>query len=152
MILAIFSMCCFICLAHNEPHDYLEAHNRARAEVGVRPLEWSPTLAEYADNYVKSKIETCEWEHSGGPYGENIAGSSDPEMTAADAVKLWLDEKKFYNHETNSCENEECLHYTQVIWHNTSHVGCAREHCKSGWTYIICSYDPPGNFVGDKAF
>ncbi|CAI8618034.1 unnamed protein product [Vicia faba] len=96
--------------------------------------------------------KTCEFEHSGGPYGENLAGSSDPEMTAIDAVNLWVDEKKNYNHETNSCENDECLHYTQVIWHATSHVGCARVNCKSGWTFITCNYDPPGNFEGDNAY
>ncbi|CAK8577893.1 unnamed protein product [Lathyrus sativus] len=152
VIFTIFSLHCFICLASNSPQDFLDAHNKARAEVGVGPLEWSSVLAEYAQNYANTRIENCVFEHSGGPYGENISAGSDPEMNAAAAVKLWVDEKTNYNHETNSCQNGECLHYTQVVWNNTTHIGCGRVNCKNGWTFIICSYDPPGNYVGDKPY
>ncbi|KAK2437122.1 pathogenesis-related protein 1 precursor [Trifolium repens] len=74
VILTILSTCCFIiCLAQNSPEDYLDAHNKARAEVGVPPLCWDETLEAYAKNYSESKIESCEMVHSGGPYGENLA-------------------------------------------------------------------------------
>lgn len=150
--LIIFSLYCFICLADNDPEDYLDAHNEAREEVGVGPLEWSDTLAEYAETYAQTRIEHCIMEHSGGPYGENISEASDTEMDAAVGVKMWVDEKINYNHETNECENGECLHYTQVVWKNTTHVGCARVNCMSGWTFITCNYDPPGNYVGLKPY
>ncbi|AES90510.1 hypothetical protein MtrunA17_Chr4g0049191 [Medicago truncatula] len=152
VILTIFSMCCFLCLAHNAPQDYLDVHNKARAEVGVGPLVWNETLASYAMNYAKSKHETCEMVHSQGPYGENLAEGSDPQMNAADAVKLWVDEKAFYDYGTNACVKDECRHYTQVVWSNTKQLGCARESCKNGWTFFICSYYPPGNYVGDKPY
>jgi pathogenesis-related protein 1 len=153
VILTILSTCYFIiCLAQNSPEDYLDAHNKARAEVGVPPLCWDETLEAYAKNYSESKIESCEMVHSGGPYGENLAEGSDPEMTATDAVNFWLDEKKYYDNATNSCVQDECRHYTQVVWHDTLHLGCAKAHCTKGWTFIICSYDPPGNYVGDHPY
>lgn len=55
-------------------HDqgFIDEHNKARAEVGVGPITWNDTIAAYAQKYANSKIETCEMEHSGGPYGENF--------------------------------------------------------------------------------
>ena len=48
-------------------------HNQARSEVGVGPLSWNQTLAAYAQNYADQRSGDCEMEHSGGPYGENLA-------------------------------------------------------------------------------
>ncbi|AES90512.2 tyrosine kinase family protein [Medicago truncatula] len=45
--------------------------------VGVPPLKWNDTIAAYARNFVKTKIDTCVMEPSGGPYGENFATFSD---------------------------------------------------------------------------
>ncbi|KAK2443116.1 hypothetical protein P8452_21501 [Trifolium repens] len=98
----------------------------------------------------RSKV--VKWPTPAGLYGENLAEGSDPEMTATDAVTFWLDEKKYYDNATNSCVQDECRHYTQVVWHDTLHLGCAKAHCTKGWTFIMCSYDPPGNYVGDQPY
>ncbi|KAL0412674.1 UNVERIFIED_CONTAM: Pathogenesis-related protein 1A [Sesamum radiatum] len=70
--------------------------------------------------------------HSDGPYGENLAkGSWD--VNATEAVQMWLDEKKFYNVGSNTCvEGEMCGHYTQVVWRDTTHVGCAGPSARMG--------------------
>ncbi|XP_061336429.1 basic form of pathogenesis-related protein 1-like [Gastrolobium bilobum] len=148
LLLTIFSMCC-ISLAHYSPQDFLDPHNEARAEVGVGPLSWNDTLEAYAQNYANSRIQDCNLVHSYGPYGENVAEVYG-EMTATDAVKLWVAEKPNYDHNSNSCVNGACLHYTQVIWRDTVHLGCARAVCNNGWIFVICSYDPPGNIEGQR--
>ncbi|EEF40261.1 Venom allergen 5.01, putative [Ricinus communis] len=116
------------CLARNSRGDYLDAHNAVRAEVGVDPLVWNKTLADYAK------------------------ASPQPNFNAKDAVKIWADEKKFYDRKSNSCKGGECGHYTQIVWHDTSQVGCARVKCKNGHTFISCNYYPIGNVQGQSPY
>ncbi|KAK2998900.1 hypothetical protein RJ639_023346, partial [Escallonia herrerae] len=40
-----------------------------------------------------------------------------------------------------------CGHYTQVVWRNSVRLGCARVQSNSGWWFIACNYDPPGNYI-----
>ncbi|KAB2602701.1 S ribonuclease [Pyrus ussuriensis x Pyrus communis] len=87
-----------------EPHqDFIDEHNKARAEVGVGPIKWNETVAAYAQKYADSKIETCEMVHSQGPYGENLAEGWGSEMTSGQAVKFWVTEKPDYDYDSNSC-------------------------------------------------
>lgn len=155
VILTIFftfsTLCCNICLAHNSPQDFLEVHNQARAEVGVGPLSWNHTLEAYAQNYANERIQDCNMEHSGGPFGENLAEGYG-EMTGADAVKFWLTEKPDYDHHSNQCVHDVCGHYTQIVWRDSVHLGCARAKCNNGWVFVICSYSPPGNIIGQRPF
>ncbi|KAM7470528.1 hypothetical protein LguiA_008711 [Lonicera macranthoides] len=139
-------------LAQNSPQDYLDAHNSARAAVGVGPLVWDNTVAAYAQNYANQRIGDCNLVHSGGPYGENLAkGSGD--FTGTAAVGLWVGERGDYDYNSNSCINgRECLHYTQVVWRNSVRLGCARVRCNDGWWFITCNYDPPGNYVGQRPY
>ncbi|XP_028777925.1 pathogenesis-related leaf protein 6-like [Neltuma alba] len=154
-LLAIFlifsTLSFFICLGQNTPQDFLEVHNEARAHVGVGPLYWNHTLASYAQNYANERSHDCNLEHSGGPFGENIAeGYGD--MKGSDAVKFWLTERTNYDYHSNTCVNDECLHYTQIIWRDSHHLGCARAKCTNGWMFVICSYDPPGNVEGQRPY
>ncbi|PKI49231.1 hypothetical protein CRG98_030380 [Punica granatum] len=135
---AIASLLCLalVCPSHaqNSPQDYLNAHNAARRQVGVRPMAWDDKLATYARNYANKHIGDCKMVHSGGPYGENLAWSSG-DMSGTAAVKMWV-----------------CGHYTQVVWGKSVRLGCAKVRCNSGGTFIVCSYDPRGNIVGQKPY
>ncbi|XP_057495385.1 basic form of pathogenesis-related protein 1-like [Actinidia eriantha] len=137
--------------AQNSPQDYLNAHNAARAEVGVGAMTWDNTVAAYAQNYANSRINDCNLVHSSGPYGENIAKGSGS-FTGTAAVNLWVAEKPNYDINSNSCVGGECLHYTQVVWRNSVRLGCARVQCTNGWWFVTCNYDPPGNFIGQRPF
>ncbi|KAH8497700.1 hypothetical protein Peur_073825 [Populus x canadensis] len=140
-----------ITLAQNSPQDYVDAHNAVRAEVGVGPITWNNTVAAYAQKYANSRVENCELEHSGGPYGENIAEGYG-NLNGVDAVKMWASEKPFYSHDTNSCVGDECLHYTQIVWRKSVHLGCGRAKCKNGWWFVTCNYDPVGNIEGQSPY
>ncbi|KAK4424276.1 Basic form of pathogenesis-related protein 1 [Sesamum alatum] len=135
----------------NSPQAFLDAHNRARAQVGVRPLVWNETVANYASDYAHKRYGDCELEHSQGPYGENLAEGWGT-LSATDAVGMWVSEKSCYDYGSNSCVGGECLHYTQVVWNESVHLGCARVQCRNGWLFVICSYDPPGNYIGRRPY
>ncbi|XP_052194035.1 pathogenesis-related protein 1A-like [Diospyros lotus] len=140
-------------LAQNSPIDFLAAHNVARASVGLKPMIWNRTVAAYAQKYASVRSADCNLEHSEGPYGENIAeGYGD--LSATDAVKMWVDEKQYYDHDTNTCSVPDggCLHYTQVVWRKSTDIGCARAHCKNGWWFVTCNYYPPGNYIGEVPY
>jgi pathogenesis-related protein 1 len=138
--------------AQNSPQDYLNAHNKARSEVGVGPITWDSNVASYAQNYVNQLRGSCQLVHSGGPYGENLAWSS-ADLTATAAVNMWVGEKPNYNYNSNSCVGGECLHYTQVVWRNSVRLGCAKAKCNNGRSTIVsCNYDPPGNYRGQRPY
>jgi pathogenesis-related protein 1 len=54
-----------VSLAQNSPQDYLNAHNAARAQVGVGPMRWDAKVASYAQNYVNKLKGSCKLVHSG---------------------------------------------------------------------------------------
>ena len=140
-----------ISYAQNSPQDFLDAHNAARAEVGVESMTWNDTVAAYAQNYANQRIGDCNLVHSSGPYGENIAWGT-PSLTGTDAVNMWVGEKPYYDYNSNSCVGGECLQYIKVIWRNSLHLGCARVQCNTGGWFVTCNYDPPGNYVGQRPF
>lgn len=140
-------------VAVSSPEDYINAHNVIRAGVGVEPLSWNATLATYAHEYALTRVDTCQMQHSGGPYGENLAEGWEV-MTAEEAVRLWVDEGKHYDYNSNTCVNDPsmCLHYTQVVWRATHSVGCAQVQCHNKWVFLICSYYPRGNIMGQRPY
>ena len=46
-----------------------------------------------------------------------------------------------------------CGHYTQVVWRDSTAIGCARVDCNNGGgVFITCNYNPPGNYVGRSPY
>lgn len=139
-------------LAQSSHQDFVDTHNAARAQVGVAPLAWNDTVAAYAQRYANKRAASgCAMEHSMGPYGENLAEGYG-ELSGEDAVKMWVSERANYDHRSNACVGGECLHYTQVVWRSSIHLGCARVKCSNGWWFVTCNYDPPGNYEGERPY
>ncbi|CAN6272054.1 unnamed protein product [Urochloa humidicola] len=141
-------------LAQNSPQDFLYLQNGYRSAMGLGILSWNSTLAAYAESYAAERMTDCKKIPSGGPYGENIfqgAGGTG----ASDAIFSWFGEKQYYNCTTNNCEGAPCGDYTQLIWANTTSVGCASVTCDSnagGGTFITCNYNPRGNVAGERPY
>lgn len=137
--------------------EFLDAHNKARAEVGVGPLKWSPMLAKETSllvRYQRNK-QNCNFANlTSGKYGGNQLWASGMAVTPRMAVDNWVAEKKFYNYANNSCVGDhKCGVYTQVVWKQSLELGCAQATCSNGpATLTICFYNPPGNVIGEKPY
>nr|UKH47132.1 pathogenesis-related protein 1 [Gerbera jamesonii] len=154
LVLAISMNILHLSHAQNSPQDFLDAHNAARAQVGVGAMMWDDRVASFAQNYANQRQGDCQLIHSqNGPYGENLATGSGFEFTGLDAVNLWVSELADYDYNSNTCAPQKiCGHYTQVVWSKSVRLGCARVQCNNGAWFVTCNYDPPGNVVGEKPY
>ncbi|KAG6417449.1 hypothetical protein SASPL_119609 [Salvia splendens] len=145
--ISLFLTLSFIAAAagQNSPQDFLGGHNRVRAEVGIPPLEWNATVADYA----QKRSDDCNQELSMGPYGENLF-MGQGQVSAVDTVSVWASERPNYDHASNTCKGGSCLHYTQVVWRASTQLGCALQPCRNGWIFVICNYQPPRNYDGER--
>nr|GMC57095.1 STS14 protein [Ipomoea batatas]GMC67423.1 STS14 protein [Ipomoea batatas] len=137
--------------------EFLEAHNQARAEVGVAPLTWSPTLATAASlevRYQRDKKNCSIADTSSGKYGGNQMWAGGMAVPPRMAVENWVEEKSFYDYANNSCVSDHmCGSYTQVVWKKSLELGCAQATCtKDQVTLTICFYNPPGNIIGERPY
>lgn len=144
----------------------LAAHNVARKEVGLPPLTYSKTLAQSAQKWSDElQRDNCEMRHDANTdYGENLywasrtGGEIKNELVATPetVVDFWVSEKSDYNYGTNSCApGKQCGHYTQIVWEETTEVGCAVSVCQNGDTQKdmwVCRYNPRGNYIGEKPY
>lgn len=132
---------------------YLAPHNKLRAGLGLPPLQWSDSLANFAAWWGSQRRGDCALVHSDTNYGENIFWGAGRNWQPGDAVAAWAAEGRYYNYGSNSCaQNRDCSHYTQMVWKRSRSLGCARVICNNGDTFIICNYDPHGNVMGQKPF
>ncbi|CAK7896546.1 secreted protein Pry1p [[Candida] anglica] len=123
----------------------LDAHNQKRALHDAPELSWDKDAYDYAQKYADNYDCSGVLTHSHGPFGENLAAGY---HTGVDALDAWYDEGQSYNYAASNSYD----HFTQVVWKSTTKLGCAYKDCSStGWgRYIICSYDPAGNVVGQS--
>lgn len=163
------SDCSQIVPGDNMADDFVCAHNEVRQNAQPTPspqlpdMTWDPELARIAQNYA----ETCTWEHNShcsdtypGYVGENLYMTTWPNSTPEDAVQSWADEAQYYDHTTNTCQNGQvCGHYTQVVWRDSTKIGCAKVFCSSvansnftNADLYVCNYAPGGNIIGEKPY
>lgn len=139
-------------LTETEISAVLEAHNKIRADVGLPKLVWKCGLADLAQQWATRGI----FEHRSDLfYGENIFVSSDTAAAPVDGVQAWLAEKSFWDNSAGICQaGKVCVHYTQMVWKNTTEVGCGINRNASGkWKVLmVCNYNPMGNFIGKAAY
>jgi hypothetical protein len=138
------------------------AQNNIRAHVSPAPanpmvaLGWSDTLASAAQNWANN----CMYAHGGtsGMYGQNIFATSGS-ATSIQVVAKWASEGADYDYDSNSCSGLTCGHYTQIVWAQSTALGCGVQNCtknspfdSGAWQFWVCDYDPPGNFNSEKPY
>ncbi len=144
-------------LADDLSDQVLDVHNRERAEVGAPPLTWSDDLAASSAEWAQHLASLGALQHSGGnAYGENLWMGSTGYYSYSAMAQGWADEKSLFVYGTfpnvSSDGNWANVgHYTQMIWKNTTQVGCAVA-TGGGWDILVCRYGPPGNWIGEKPF
>jgi pathogenesis-related protein 1 len=144
-----------------EVEEFVAYHNKVRQEVKVEPVKWSPTLAKYAQQWADHLAASGDFKHrpSEGEwmqkYGENLA----IDATLLRGAEAWGAEIKDYTANTPIPEdltNFKAGHYTQMVWKKTTHLGAGHAIVQQGpfkgSLLIVCNYDPPGNFLGEKPY
>ncbi|KQK13769.1 pathogenesis-related protein 1 [Brachypodium distachyon] len=142
-------------MAQNSEQDFVDAHTAARQEVGLGQVWWDRNLEDYARWYADQRRGDCALQHSDyqrAGYGENLYWGPGSDWTGVDAVNTWVAEREFYDYDSNTCTGPfGCGHYTQVMWHDSTLIGCARVDCDNGLgVFITCNYYPPGNWPGQR--
>lgn len=145
--------------------EMISAHNTVRLGATPTPnpplpaLTWSTSAADTAQAWA----EQCQFQHNPnrGNLGENLAAATPNALTTAGVVQNWASESSFYDYGKNTCApGKTCGHYTQLVWRNTTQVGCATKVCNKNspfsgftqWQLWVCNYSPPGNFVGQRPY
>ncbi|XP_029653452.1 cysteine-rich secretory protein LCCL domain-containing 2 [Octopus sinensis] len=138
----------------------LQFHNDLRAKEGASDmikLAWSKQLATEANKWAHK----CMFDHQRKGRGENLAFDSNA-GTIKDLIRSemqgWFDEKRDFYRSASSCGSS--CHYTQMVWANTTHVGCSAINCPSlqafgrsvsNAKYLVCFYYPRGN-IGNNIY
>lgn len=103
-------------------NDMLAASNFYRREHGVADVAWDAQLAAVAADWAAR----CEFRHSDGPTGENLATGYPSVDSSVDA---WGLERLAYDYDRPGF-SEETGHFTQLVWSNTTRIGCGRRDCE----------------------
>lgn len=112
--------------------------NMFRKQHNASALSWNDTLASYAANHASG----CVFQHTKGPYGENLAAGTDQSVEAA--IDSWGKERASYSF-ANGGFSMGTGHFTQLVWKDTTSVGCGRVYCNRpgtpGW-FLMCEFYP----------
>lgn len=130
------------------------AHNEWRLRAGVPPVRWNDELAAGAQAYA----DTCPSGHSTNQYREDVAGFAQvgenlySGTDVLHGIALFADERLLYDFGTEIEEDTftPIGHYTQMVWEDTTDVGCAVGNC--GMWRTVCWYGPAGNYLGEAPY
>lgn len=166
---------------HNEQRTSVAAGDISGqpSATNMNELFWDAGLASVAQTYA----DKCHYEHNanrgsefrtiadaGGAsfevndnsdsVGENIFATTQKTNlpgVVTWGMGAWFDEHQFYTYATRTCdEDEQCGHYTAIVWAETRYVGCGMAVCDSitgissywetnGGTFGVCNYAQAGN-------
>ncbi|VDO01480.1 unnamed protein product [Rodentolepis nana] len=125
----------------------------ARGEVENQPpsnkiydLAWDDELARMAQEYAS----TCHLYHNPNEEREtekfhSVGQSIGVSTSLEQCVTNWFNEHVNYDYSSNICRDFICGHYAQLVWANTTDVGCGWHKCtydKALQFYLVCHYAP----------
>ncbi|MEH3103295.1 MAG: CAP domain-containing protein [Sphingomonas phyllosphaerae] len=141
--------------------EMLDAHNRARRQVGLPPLSWSPTLAAAADQHAQvlaraGRLFHAERAAGDAWQGENLFAGTRGNYGYGDMVRYWIEERRNFRNRpsprfSRTGRWQDAAHYAQIVWRDTTELGCALE---SGETedFLVCRYNPGGDVEGHRPY
>ncbi|HEY4109069.1 CAP domain-containing protein [Puia sp.] len=136
----------------------LQQHNTYRQALQLPDLVWSPALAADALAWGQHLASIDKGQHDmaiRGKEGENLWWGTADAFGYADMVAMWGNEKSNFRYgafpDVSTSKSAMVGHYTQIVWKNTTSVGCAL--VGNGKTdFLVCRYSIPGNVVGQKPY
>lgn len=134
----------------------LAAHNAERFTVGVRLLAWDTGLAAGAQSRASAVALGL-----GDPFslvGENQWLGEGPAAlySYAGMIGEWVAERRHFRNSvfpdvSITDSSFDVFRYSQLVWRDTEHVGCARAESAAG-TVFVCLYEKHGNIIGRKVY
>nr|XP_015197976.1 PREDICTED: peptidase inhibitor 16-like [Lepisosteus oculatus] len=150
-------------LSEEEKKTIVDLHNQMRSMVSprasnMRGMSWGQDLETVATQYAAQ----CIWEHNldiQSVFGENLYVGTGS-FNLSKAVWRWFQEHEDYTYSTNECSvSKMCGHYTQLVWAESSRVGCGTHLCDEvkglgfkGATVLVCNYSPAGNAENEHPY
>ncbi|XP_043675635.1 uncharacterized protein LOC122632639 isoform X4 [Vespula pensylvanica] len=130
----------------------LETHNYYRVRHGVPPLRLSKQLCKTSQDWANILAAKGRLEHRANiDYGENLycMWSSNPKTVVGgdEPVNEWYAEEALhqYGKEPTTLKTG---HFTQVVWRDSTELGVGMARNRNGEVYVVCNYNPAGNFLG----
>jgi uncharacterized protein YkwD len=133
----------------------LAVQNKYRSELGVPGLAWNDSLAKESLKWAEHLTDINTMKHSETTAGENIASGLNVDYVTLVDISWGKEKSDFVYGAFPNCSKsnnwQHVGHYTQMIWKNTTEVGCAIAKKKEKM-FLVCRYNPPGNFMGEKPY
>jgi pathogenesis-related protein 1 len=153
-------------LTTSDKAEIVAAHNNWRSQVNIPGVKWSPKLEGTSQSYAETlkSTQACNLSHSqASDYGENLFWASPTSysdgrsevqtVTPTQVVDDWGSEQADYDASSNTCAwGKACGHYTQMVWKNTTEVGCGKAVCPDNSQIWVCHYQPAGNYIGEHPY
>merc|ERR1712063_64391 len=143
-------------LTSSERSVIVTEHNNVRTNVNPPANPPIPNVSYDANietNVAGPYASQCVIAHNPnrGQLGENIYAES-PYTSFTNALRnamfYWAGEVQYYTitATSQSCQSGKvCGHYTQVVWENSTTIGCGVANCNN-MAFVVCNYSPPGNW------
>jgi uncharacterized protein YkwD len=142
-------------LSNSDRETLLTTHNKYRQAVSVAPLKWSPHLAANAQQWANhlATLGGRRLQHATlNNEGENLWAGTSGRFSYSRMVDAWGSEKRLYQGEILTESNyTRFSHYTQIVWRNTTQVGCAAAR-SGGNDILVCRYSVAGNVLGERPY
>ncbi len=143
----------------------LTAHNTYRTLHATANMSSNSAAEQVAQNYAKYLADNSLWLHSHtAGYGENLAKTWSSQVTSlsdcakygAKFAQMWYDEIAFYDY-SNPGKNKPGTtnaigHFTQLVWKDSTGLGCGLAIGPDYYVYGVCEYTPPGNYIGAQNY
>ncbi|KAI5644483.1 cysteine-rich secretory protein family domain-containing protein [Phthorimaea operculella] len=167
-------------LSAYEKQAIVDAHNRLRQQVALGMISSQPpaanmmemvwdeelaaTAQRWADQCTPAHDQASQREVGRWPVGQNLAATwttrppssqEDNEPDFMKQINAWFDEVNIYYFRPIS-GGHGTGHYSQLVWGETSHVGCGFTYyydTTRGYTKLyVCNYGPGGNVIGSNPY
>lgn len=126
----------------------LQHHNILRQKHNVPALVLDSKVAAVAQNWANRLAQENRLYHNPqrSGYGENVFQGVESNTTASSVCQAFYSEIKDYRFGVGPRGGAVTGHFTQLVWKSSQKLGVGRAKSRSGNVFVVCNYDPPGNF------
>ena len=155
-------------LTEQQIAEIVDVHNQLRAGEGaddMKLITWDTSLASLAaTSATECTTEPATFQKEHGNVGQTSYYTISNRIInlTKGIIDLWYNGKTHYTYDTMECApGKYCGNYLQVVWADTTGIGCAIHHCSTPspseqerdepWWLMVCKYQP-GWVAGENPY